>query len=188
MTIITIAGTSGSGKSTVVRAFLDWARKSNKVTEEFIDGRTSPIAYTVALKGKAPVYVLGSYEVPTGGCDTIHDVAEIFDRVKRNHRNCHVVYEGLFVMNQTRGPKLAAEMGRKLCVLQLDTSLATCITSIDARRAEKGKDKLEAKTNTVDNYRRARNYCSKMRDSGARVFKVSRDEALPKMLELLEVE
>src|ERR1035437_1150699 len=188
MTIITVAGTSGSGKSFVVRKFIDWARKNGRVTEEFIEGRTSPIAYTVSLKGKAPIYVLGSYEVPTGGCDTIHDVADIFDRVKKNHRNCHVIYEGLFVMNMSRGPKLVSEVGKtRLCVLQLDTPLATCIASIDARRAEKGKDKLEAKTNTVDNYRRARNYCSKMRDAGARVFKVTRDEALPKMLELLEV-
>ena len=189
MTIITIAGTSGSGKSYVVRKFLDWARENGRVTEEFIEGRTSPLAYTVSLKGKAPVYVLGSYEVPTGGCDTIHDIESIFASVKKNYRNCHVIYEGLFVMNMTRGPKLVLEVGKtRLCVLQLTTPLATCLASIDSRRAEKGKDKLETKTNTVDNYRRATNYCSKMRDAGARVFKVSRDEALPKMLELLEVE
>jgi len=91
----------------------------------------------------------------------------------------------LFVMNMTRGPQLLEEQGVDFAVLQLTTPMATCIASINDRRAERGEGALENKKNTQDNYRRATNYCAAMRESGARVFKVSRDEALPKLLELL---
>src|SRR5258708_1373983 len=110
--IINIAGTSGSGKSHLMRAFLDWARKCGSVTPHFVDGRTSPLGYFVELSRlKREVYVVGSYTNPTGGCDTIRDVVTLFDIVRSQHEDAHVLYEGLFVMNMTRGPQLAAEVG-----------------------------------------------------------------------------
>lgn len=190
--IVTIAGTSGSGKSHLMRFFLDWARMNGDVVEEFVEGRVAPIGYLVQLKrpvqSTCAIYVIGGYEVPTGGCDTIHNIAKIFSSIEKQYAlGRHVLYEGLFVMNQIRGSQLAAEVGENLCVLQLTTPLATCFASINERRAERGEGKLETKNNTVDNYRRATNYCAKMRDSGARVFKVDRGTALPRLLNLLAV-
>ncbi len=186
MTIITIAGTSGSGKSHLMRLFLVWAKKHGTVTEKFVEGRAAPIGYFIDGVTDRSIYVVGGYDVPTGGCDTIHNIAQVFGMIEEQHtQKRHVLYEGLFVMNMTRGPQLAAELGQELCVLQLTTPFATCVTSIDARRAERGQGKLETKKNTEDNYRRATNYCAKMRDAGARVIKVSRVEALPTLLELL---
>lgn len=189
--LISIAGTSGSGKSHLMRSFLDWAKKHGTVKEKFIEGREAPIGYLVtSLPSKSrPLYIVGSYRTPTGGCDTIHDVSGLFQIVKEKYEEgCHVLYEGLFVMNMTRGPQLAAEVGRELCILQLTTPLATCMASINSRRAERGKGALENKENTVGNYKRAENYCAKMRDAGARVFKITRNEGLPKILELLGLE
>lgn len=177
--IIQVAGTSGSGKSHLFRAFLDYARQDGIVSEQ-------ENGYLIKL-GKQLIFVLGKYNVPTGGCDTIHDIPSIYSEIVHLAEiGTNVLYEGLFVMNQTRGPQLAERFGRNVVVLQLTTPLATCFASINARRAERGKDELATRKNTEDNYRRATNYCAKMRDSGARVFKVSRDEALPKLLELLE--
>lgn len=185
--LVNIAGTSGSGKSTLMRSFLDWSRKHGIVEDGYFFNEEKPCGYSIEIEGlKSIVFVVGLYNTPTGGCDTIHDVSELFYKIKTLHEEgCHVLYEGLFVMNMTRGPQLATEVGRDLCILQLTTPLATCMASINARRAEKGKGALENKENTVGNYKRATNYCAVMRDAGARVFRVSRDEGLDKILELL---
>jgi len=186
--IITVAGTSGAGKSYLMRSFLAWARKNGTEEVQHVDGREAPIGYLFDLKKKLKhnVFIPGHYEAPTGGCDTIHDVEQVFELVKNmSAQGVHVLYEGLFVMNMTRGPRLVQELDVPFYVLQLTTPLAACIASIDERRAERGEGKLQTKTNTVGNYGRATNYCAKMRDAGARVVKVDRQAALPKLLELL---
>ena len=167
---------------------MTWAKERGSAVEEFLPNRTSPIGYLFDLKPlKRSLYVLGAYETPTGGCDTIHDVSQLFELVMAQYKKKrHVLYEGLFVMNMTRGPQLAAQVGRELCVLQLTTPLATCMTSINARRAERGEDVLITKKNTEGNYRRAINYCAKMRDAGARVIRITRDEGLDQILSLLK--
>jgi len=173
-----------------MRSFLKWARKDKGLKEEplFVAGRESPVAYLFKTQqdGGTSAAVLGAYESPTGGCDTIHDIAKVFELVKLHYvMGEHVLFEGLFCMNQTRGPALAAEVGKKLVVLQLTTPLATCLASINSRRAERGEGELATQKNTKDNYKRAENYCYRMRDAGARVIKVNRDEGLDKILELL---
>lgn len=180
--LIQAAGTSGSGKSHLFRALIKWARENGGVDEQ-------EAGYTLITgkgKSKAFSYVLGKYDVPTGGCDTIHDVSEIYDTIRNQAtKNDNVLFEGLFVMNMTRGPQLAEEFGRDFVVLQLTTPLATCLESINQRRAERGEGALESTRNTEDNYRRARNYCSTMRDAGAKIIKVDRSEALEVTLKLM---
>ena len=100
----------------------------------------------------------------------------------------HVVFEGLFAMNQTRGPALAAELYREITVLLLTTPLAICYASINERRAKGGLGELPKTRyhNTENNYVRARNYTSRMREAGARVKRISREQAFPLLLELIE--
>jgi hypothetical protein len=196
--IIQIAGTSGSGKSHLMRSFMKWAEEEgipkevNYIADSVAEKgkRGSPIGYKFGTKPKPfahNVFVVGAYESPTGGCDTIKSISQVFAVVEGHHKQgVHVLFEGLFCMNQTRGPALAAELGKKLVVLQLTTPLATCIASINSRRADRGEGELANKKNTTDNYNRCTNYCNQMRNAGARVIRVSRDEALDKILELLE--
>jgi len=195
--IIQIVGTSGSGKSHLMRSFLKWAAESNGALpfKEYIEGREAPIGYFFRLKGvqksknsRQDIYVPGHYDAPTGGCDTIHDVKQVFTLIKDNYKiGRTVVFEGLFCMNQTRGPALAAEVGKGFVVLQLTTPLATCLSSINERRAERGEGDLDTKKNTIQNYKRAENFSYRMRDAGARVIRTNRDEALDKLVSLLGV-
>lgn len=183
--IIQIAGTSGSGKSHLMRAFLDWARKNTLGVDE------TPEGYELLLENDltTTAFVLGKYDVPTGGCDTISDVKKLYALIEKALKeNSYVLYEGLFVMNQTRGPQLATTLGKGYHVLQLTTPLATCLASINERRAARGAGELANKKNTTDNYKRAQNFCARMREVGARVHRVSRDEGLDKILELLGVD
>jgi protein gp37 len=65
--VINIRGTSGSGKSTLVR---QWLNKYPSKPLFGVLGRCRPEAYACAVPGvKYPLYVLGPYETPCGGCD-----------------------------------------------------------------------------------------------------------------------
>lgn len=179
--IIQIAGTSGSGKSHLMRSFLDLLETKKLVKPVVQTGRASPVGYEA--RG---IFIPGSYVTPTGGCDTIKDISQVFSIVREHYdTGNNVVFEGLFCMNQTRAPQLAAQVGKDYHVLQLTTPLAVCMESINTRRAERGAGKLVNKKNTEDNYRRAVNFCATMREAGARVHKVSREEGLSKIIELL---
>lgn len=184
--IVQIAGTSGSGKSHLMRSFMDELAKKASWTEEFVDGRTRPLGYV--WKGASQIFVPGAYDSPTGGCDTIKDVSQVFSLVHGWYQKGYsVVFEGLFCMNQTRAPQLVAKIHHGYHVLQLTTPLATCMESINNRRAERGVGALENKENTVGNYNRSGRFCLGMRESGAKIHKVSREEGLPKLLEILNV-
>jgi predicted kinase len=87
--------------------------------------------------------IVGRYETPTGGCDTIKTQEEIRDRVlKFAKKGKVVVFEGITVATvYTRYLALDKEMkalGHKYRWIFLDTPLATCIERIVNRRKVKG--------------------------------------------------
>lgn len=186
--VINIAGTSGSGKSHLMRAFFRWAEERGELARVRVSGSARTIGYNIKLKGfQRPIHIVGAYESPTGGCDTIRDVAYVFERVLNKWcEGYQVLYEGLFVMNMTRGPQLVEAVEGDLTVLKLTTPLSVCFSSINSRRAERGEGKLLTKQNTEGNYVRAENYCSKMAGAGARVVRVSRDQALDSLIQLVK--
>lgn len=181
--IIQVAGTNGSGKSTVVRAVMD-AGSARPVEE---DGRVR--GYAVALPGTGPfLHVVGEYgHAATGGCDTIKSVVDIYARVaEAADQGCHVLFEGIRALNQTRGPRLVAQVRVPFVVLLLEVPLGTALRSIDARRAARGDAAFAADTRDVtNNHVRARNYAARMRDAGARVVRATRAEAPGRILAML---
>jgi hypothetical protein len=187
--ILNIVGTSGAGKSYLVRELLSWLETASppvRLVPAYFAGRKAPVGYDFRLSGRK-WHIVGSYEdADTAGCDSIRAVSSVFDFVRDRRRTANVLYEGLFVMNHTRGVQLVEEFGDDVCLLQLLVPLSMCISSIDARRAARGEGKLLNKSNTVGNFRRAENYCAKMRAAGARVVSVRRGEAFDVLLGLLK--
>jgi predicted kinase len=184
--IISIAGTSGAGKTTLARELIAQAMAREDVKS---DGKV--IGAILQLPGKLDTFLVGRYEegLQTCGCDTIKDVERVYTLVAdMAAAGMNVVYEGLFVMNHTRGPELcwkARREGWNITVLHLTTPLDECFRSINARRAAQGEGPLENRKNTEGNFKRAQNYAYKMGLAGAKVYKVSRATALDRLMEAL---
>lgn len=185
--IVNIVGTSGAGKSYLVREFIRWAEDRGVVKSCHNDGAGSrPVGYDIILKKHRTIHIVGPYEKSdTAGCDTLRDVDTAYGHVDAAFNGGKdVVFEGLFMMNMTRGPQLIEQYG-EVTVLQLDVPLATCFASINDRRERRGEGKLLNKDNTKGNFVRANNYSDKMRAAGARVIRVKRADALDKLLDVL---
>lgn len=183
--IINIAGTSGAGKSTIAREV-----KSRALTTDAIhvEGRRPPVGYRLLLPGVfSPVVLAGAYEAAgTGGCDTIKDAEYNYDLIKSWWSNgWHVVYEGLFVMNHTRGPRLWAET-KSVTVPHLQTPLDECIRRVLQRRADVGNTKTLNTKNTEGNFVRANNFATKMSFVGATRIKITTEQGPDTILRLLK--
>src|SRR5208283_34697 len=94
--IVNIRGTSGAGKSTLVRRFLDtYNGQALRGPDGKIRGYVCRAKSEYGLQGD--VYIVGSYERPTGGCDGVKTQDEICDRVREFAALGDVLYEGLLV-------------------------------------------------------------------------------------------
>jgi hypothetical protein len=135
--LINVRGTSGAGKTTVVRALM--ALCPHKPIYGVL-GPRRPEAYALMLP--YPVYVLGPYLTPCGGCDCVQPFALIPKLIERHAQRGHVVFEGLLLST------FFGEIGRLLMetyadsrVMFLDTPLDVCIKRVEARRAAAGNPK-----------------------------------------------
>jgi hypothetical protein len=187
--IISIAGTSGSGKSTLVRNFMKWAGKMGVVKAIHRDGFPSyPVGYDIIMPHTKMIHVVGPYGgADTAGCDVLRKIDAAYDRIDAAFKaNKHVIFEGLFMMNMTRGPQMVELYGdTPIHVIHLSDPLAVAIASINARREARGEGPLLNKDNTIGNFTRAKNYSDKMRAAGAHVVSVKRAEALGVLVGLL---
>ena len=136
-TVINIRGTNGSGKSTIVMKLL------KKFGAEPIvkDGKVR--AYKI--NKKTPIYVLGRYETPTGGCDTIRTQDEVSNGVRElmDKMDGDVIFEGLLISGMhSRWVELAHSRPNSHFIFAvLDTPLKKCIKRVLKRRKEKGNKK-----------------------------------------------
>lgn len=155
--IINIRGTSGSGKSTAVRRFMDLSpstdrffmkgsieihRKPTKKEpskEPRIYQRKKPLGYRLKFPN-CTVSVPGHYETQCGGCDTIPTYDMLFEIIRSEHRvGHHVLFEGVLVAHDVKRCTelwdwLKREPGA-FNIIELTESLETCLASVEDRRA-----------------------------------------------------
>lgn len=132
--IINIRGTSGAGKTTIIRELMEefgheevWgARKQTGILINWIE----------------PIYVVGRYDNVCGGCDTIKTQDEIRRRITTLMKKGHVLYEGLTISNGY-AKNLAHHRRHKqnFAFAFLDTPLRTCISRVKKRRKAAGNTK-----------------------------------------------
>lgn len=181
MAIINIRGTSGSGKSTIVRKLMECYGSKGKVME---DGRKQPIGYICYREGgKRPLAVIGHYETACGGCDTIPKMERIYELVRKAHDNgMDVVFEGLLISADVNRTAALHTDGLPLLVIALTTPLAECIDSINKRRWTRNPDLPPVKTkNTESKYKGVAKSMERLKAQGVRAEWEDRDGALQMM-------
>lgn len=148
MTIVNLRGTSGSGKSTVIRKVMETYPQKVGVKKK---GRERPIGYICTWpkipEGRRPLFVVGHYETDCGGCDTITNVQEVYDMVVQASQDYgyDVLYEGLLISAEYRRTHaMSIDPNLDHYTVGLDVPLEVCLASINARRAGNHARRLAA--------------------------------------------
>lgn len=182
--IISIRGTSGSGKSTLVRKVMECYHYK---VPQFIAGRKQPISYNLYDdEGSQHLTVIGHYESPCGGCDTIHEFDDVFRLVRKAHEEgSHVLFEGVLLYCEV--PRTIALAGEfPVTIIALNTPIDVCVESINLRRAEKSilSEPVDPE-NTITKFNGTVTTMARLEELGVPVNWCSRDEALQLTLEKL---
>lgn len=185
--IIQLRGTSGSGKSTIVRAVM----ASYDICPQFIVGRKQPIGYELHDRNQLlqPVYLIGHYETPCGGCDTISvpgTIDYLYDTIRTKHtEGFHVLFEGLIVESDVkRCIQLSADTGQVL-VIGLTTPVEDCLQGIRNRREARGDDRPLNPDNTVNRIPQIESRMKRLQAAGVPAVWLSREAALETTLSRL---
>jgi hypothetical protein len=159
--VINPRGTSGSGKTELVRRVLtQYGWRRGEIADGpaglepiYRPGRSRPFGYRLPHPGGGrPLVVVGHYEVTSGGCDTIpaadgglHEaVAQADDYASSG---CDVILEGLRLSSET---ELCATLARahRLHIVRLATPVEQCARNLVARRRTR-RDRWPLIANTV---------------------------------------
>jgi len=180
--IITIRGTSGSGKSHVAFTLL-----KNFLSEKILDEQKKILGYRVFAGLKKPIHLVGKYETACGGTDGIHRQKESADRAIRWGADGHVILEGLLLSGG--GPK--AEVTARItetgdyCHAFLDTPIEVCIERVKARRLAAGNEKPLNTTNTEMKWGQCVSTYKTLKREGYRVALIDYEHAYDQIMEIL---
>lgn len=188
--IINIRGTSGSGKSTIIRSLMEYYT-CEKIFEH---GRKQPMYY-LCSNNSTPyipkVVILGHYETPCGGCDTIQKMDDIYALV-RLHAGLgrDVVYEGLLISAEVnRCEALHTEHHYPLRVVHLDIPLQECVDSVNKRRWAKNPDKPGVNPkNTKSKWMGSKSSLKRLSAAGVECHSFNREDALKYIVRTLHAE
>ena len=188
--IVSLRGTSGSGKSWVVHKalrtwhheVLEWTRGKRK---------DRPLVYRIELPA-SQLYVFGSYETKCGGCDTITDYKTIVPvLLKRYAPKGHVLFEGL-LMSGGYGrvgaalSELQAQGHNVVCAI-LDTPLDKCLRRVNTRRMARGVEEPVNPKNTEQKHRQILNSIPNLENQGLRCTTINHNRSFSEVMKLFGV-
>jgi len=186
--ILSLRGTSGSGKTTVARKFLtDYPTKTlpdpNKPKKHW--------GYQVDLSTEGitqPLYVIGSYQNTCGGTDGISTQEEIAERALAAHPRGHVLLEGLLLSKVGPGAittQMLKPTGSYVAAI-LDTPLATCLQRVQDRRNARGEDKPFNPKNTISAHKSTYDACVNLHKvGGVKIITIDHTDAFNETLEVI---
>lgn len=176
MTAINIRGTSGSGKSTLVRLVMACYQT---VTPVFVTGRKRPSGYVCTRADGRSLSVVGHYETPCGGGDTVPSLDAVYCQVHEAvSRDQDVIYEGLIIQSDTRRCIELALAGRtEVLAIIMDVPLDVCLASIAERRAARGDVRALNPRNTISKMKSLDSQERKLRAGGVEVLRCGREAA-----------
>jgi hypothetical protein len=129
--VVQIRGTSGSGKTTAVRSVMETTGDWSAVRAP---GRKRPLYYLSASEWP-PTAVLGHYETPTGGCDTVGSARAVYELIQSLPPTVeNVLCEGLLLSEDVKWSSRLPS----LRVLFLTTPAGECLEHVKSRREARG--------------------------------------------------
>ncbi len=163
--IISVRGTNGSGKSTVVRGLME--RGAAKPIFGVL-GPSRPEAYKLLLAFVAePVFVIGPYVSETGGCDSVHPFKLIIELLNKYSKQGHIVFEGMMISDTYgRIGVLLERWGLQAVFAFLPTPLDECIRRVEQRRINRGNQKPLNPKNTINRYKSVQRVRDKIDKAG----------------------
>lgn len=186
MTIVSLRGTHGSGKSSVVAKILSNFCRSPLPNP---DKPKKPWGYYVILP-TGTLFVVGSYTTACGGCDAIQPYSDIWPLIEEAaDAGHHVLFEGALVSSSYGNIGRSSEKyGDDVVFAFLDTPLATCLERIKTRRAANGNYKPLDPTNTEKKFNSVNKSIGKIKfDFGRRVAIIDHTQAVKQTLKLFGV-
>lgn len=170
--IVYLIGGHGSGKSTAVRSLM---RARGGMTPVVCPGRRRPLGYN-----DGTVFVLGHYDIPNGGSDTVRPMSRMMETMREWSRvSSLVVAEGV---GQAGFPRELLRLSRlrRVEVILLSTDLETCAASVAARGHKLSREGVERA------WRRSRRAAELLRDGGVDVLELSRRATAKRLREVAD--
>ncbi len=184
--LISLRGTNGSGKSTVIYALF----KEVKATPIYgVLGPRLPEAYMLLIpKVKKPTFVLGPYVTACGGCDRLIPFDLIPELITKYARRGNVIFEGVIVASiYGQVGALMEKFKREAVMLFLDTPMATCIQRVQSRRDDRVDDREFNSKNLEQKYKSTMRVKEKASTDGIiRVEETSSTEGHKAIIKLLQ--
>lgn len=180
--VVGIRGSNGSGKSWVMRRIMDAAESTFKLKHKLSNG--------VLVNVYEKVVIPGSYDKPTGGCDTISKPQLVWDTIMECAQYNNVAFEGVIVGNVFEPTMLLIErleeIGVEFVPICLSTSFEQCVANVNARRAEAGKEPMAEVENIMTNHKKNLSSAKKLHEAKKKPYWVSSEEAVQIALKELD--
>lgn len=141
--IIQVRGASGSGKTYLARQLIEPLGPPLRVRPSDDPKRKKP---SLLVWPDHNLAVIGHYDVLCGGCDTIKSRSRPYDLARRAADDgLNVFMEGLFVSLELHRSVELHKDGYDRYDIFLQPEMSECISNVNARRAEQGKEPKELK-------------------------------------------
>jgi hypothetical protein len=158
-------------------------------------GTRTPEAYECAVPGiEHPLFVIGPYETPCGGCDAIQPYGLILDLLRKYAAQGHVLFEGLLIGDSYGSvgallDQLPGE-GVSSAVIRLNTPLDECLERVQKRRAERGDSRPLNPKHTIAHFERSLNSRRAFEAAGTRAvwLDLSAEETNAPILRMLMIQ
>jgi thymidylate kinase len=176
--IINVRGTSGSGKTTAVRTFLNANHRKlyHTVTSEKGKSKEKLMGYRINIPYlEYPTFLIGPYENVCGGLDGVGTQENAAGLITGAYlANGNVLCEGLLLSSVSSGatvPKamIATAGVHRVIFAFMDTPIETCIERVKQRRLERGDERPLDETNTRKKFEDCQAAAQRLRDEGCRV-------------------